>query len=106
MPRQKVDVWRKLMFGNIRAKYKLCKGTTVGLVSRMTTHFDKCQLSKTLEAGSSSTDEGTATEKSTSAKVPRQCTLPFKSSARETQHEINLQITRYINTLINSNLYN
>ena len=59
----------------------------------MKTHFDKCQLSKSPEDGSSSTDEETDAEESTPAKVPKQSTLLFKSSARETQHEITLQIT-------------
>ena len=38
-------------------------------------------------------DEETDAEESTPAKVPKQSTLLFKSSARETQHEITLQIT-------------
>ena len=49
MLRPKDDIWRKfnkiiLPNGKIRAQCKLCKDITVGLVSRMKTHFDQCHL--------------------------------------------------------------
>ena len=76
------------------------KNTTVGLVLQIKTHFDKCQVSKSLKSDFSSWNEVAAAKESTTAKNPKQSTLPFKSSAREAQHEINLQKTRDIYTFI------
>ena len=105
MPRQKDEIWRKfneviLPNGSTRAECKLCKNTIVGLVVRMKSHFQDCSTRHAAQQATTSTGVSTTqspdddNSDATPAKISKQSTLPFKSTSRQAQHDINLQITR------------